>query len=539
MWLLAAILVVAAGLRIYGLAFGLPALYDPDEPIFVLTAIKLLRDQTLNPAWFGHPGTTTIYALAVVDLLVFGWSIATGQVADAKEFSSAIYGNSTLIFLPNRVFIMLCGVLCVFLTYQLGRRLFDVRVGLVAAALLAIDPVHIKYSQVIRTDVHATVLMLLCLLTTVRIVERGERRDYLLAGCCLGLCCATKWPFGTAVIAIVGASVLRMLRHPEEQRRQLRRLMLAGVASLIALFVASPYLLLDYRVVLEDLRLEGRPYHLGATGHGFWRNVLWYLQNSLYAAVGGAGLAFAGAGVVPAARRSGTFRFTLVPLAATLLVLISSQALIWERWIVPLLPLVSIAAAVAMVELWSIVRQRSGSRATAWLAGAIAGMAVAGPLLVDVRASAAERINDTRRLSTAWIRANVPPGKTILVEYLALDLLGHGWRFLYPVGDGGCVDVASNVKAKIRFSTIERWRAGRPIVDIGTLNPATIPSCRADYAVLVDYDRYRAEPTRYGNEIANYDRIIAAGTIIQTFRPEPGRTGGWVVRIVAMQKTPT
>ena len=53
------ILLVAALLRIDGVGFGLPALNDPDEPLFMSTALEMLSGPTLNPGWFGHPGTIT------------------------------------------------------------------------------------------------------------------------------------------------------------------------------------------------------------------------------------------------------------------------------------------------------------------------------------------------------------------------------------------------------------------------------------------------------------------------------------------------
>jgi len=54
------ILLLAAAIRIHGVAFGLPGLNDPDEPLFMMTALDMLRSGNLNPGWFGHPATATI-----------------------------------------------------------------------------------------------------------------------------------------------------------------------------------------------------------------------------------------------------------------------------------------------------------------------------------------------------------------------------------------------------------------------------------------------------------------------------------------------
>ncbi len=162
------------------------------------------------------------------------------------------------------------------------------------------------------------------------------------------------------------------------------------------------------------------------------------------------------------------------------------------------------------------------------------------PLLASVGARATERVNDTRRLSTLWLREHVPPGSRVLSEYLALDLLNKGWRMKFPIGDGGCVDVDANVNAKIDYAKINGWRGTRPIIDLGTMNPAMLPSCVVDYAVLVDYDRYLAEEDRfrYVEEISNYRRLIASGTVVATIRPVPGHVGGYIVRIVQLHGAP-
>src|SRR5437868_6505920 len=72
---LGAILGLAVVLRLYQIGFGLPGLYDPDEPLFIVMGAGLLTRGTLNPHWFGHPGSTTIYLTALIQALVFltGW----------------------------------------------------------------------------------------------------------------------------------------------------------------------------------------------------------------------------------------------------------------------------------------------------------------------------------------------------------------------------------------------------------------------------------------------------------------------------------
>lgn len=531
--MLSAILIVSTLLRLRGLAFGLPALYDPDEPIFGLIALKLLGQGTLNPGWFGHPGTTTIYTLALIYLSVLGVGLLTGRFESAGDFARAIYADPGVAVLPGRLFIVLCGLATILLAFVLARRLFGARAGLIAAALLAVSPVHVKYSQIIRTDMHETVFLLLGMLACTAIVHRGRLADHLWAGIWLGLAVATKWPAATIVVAIVGATVCRIVRNPLGWRLDVRDLAIVGAAALATLIAASPFLVLDFATALANVTGEARTQHIGATGYGFLGNIGWYLATPLQDAFGLVGLVGALIGLVVGSRRSTAFAVTLVPFVIVSFIAISAQGIVWERWIVPLLPFLAIALAGALDTLITRLRISFGPVwSQAGGVGALALVALAPVLATE--AAARERANDTRAAASAWARAHIPAGATVIVEQPAFDLLRNGWRFLYPLGNAGCIDVAASLKARISYATVERWRGGRAVVDIGTIAPRTFATCRADYAILVDYDRYRLEPVAHAGELAVYRALIAQGNIAATFAPVPGRIGGPTVRVVRL-----
>ena len=100
---LATILLVALGWRLHNIGFGLPSLYDPDEPIFMIAALRMLAEGSLNPGWFGHPGTTTIALVALIDASIAAWGLASGRYSDIADFSRAAYADPALLFVPARV----------------------------------------------------------------------------------------------------------------------------------------------------------------------------------------------------------------------------------------------------------------------------------------------------------------------------------------------------------------------------------------------------------------------------------------------------
>lgn len=526
-WFLLAILVVALLLRLGTIDFGLPALNDPDELMFELGALRMLRGPTLNPGWFGHPATTTIYVLALVDIGAFGVAWLLGRAASVTAFGALVYADPSWIILPGRVIMALFGVATIALTWRLTQRFFGSTAGLAAAALLAVDPVHVTYSQIIRSDMMACFFMLLCLEAAAAIAERAEPRAYGRAALWLALAIATKWPFALTGLAIIGATLVAIRDGTVDRRRGIVRMAGAGVAAFAILLVVSPFLVLDHATVLRNLQGESQAHHLGATSEGFWWNLRWYASGPILKGFGWIGLALVVVGAWRLPRRRTAFA-VLVSVTAGFTLLLSTQHLVWERWALPLMPLGAIVAGLGLATVVRLSRERRWRGGAPWIALA----AATAPLAAQVRADDRMRTTDTRQLASAWLRANVAPDSTVLVEHFAFDLLDEPWRFLFPLGDAGCIDARAFLHGKVAYATIERARAGRSNVDLGTVSPARLATCRADVAVLTQYSRYRRERDRFPSEYAAYRALIMNGHVAAVFSPRPGRIGGPMVAIV-------
>lgn len=528
------IVLAALALRLHNIGFGLPSLYDPDEPIFMVIAAKLLSARTLNPGWFGHPGSTTIYLIALIDMLVYSVGSLTGRFSSVGQFIQAAYADPSLLFLPARIAMALLGSGCVALVYLLGRRMGGANAGLIAAALLALNGLHIAWSQVIRTDVQASLFMLAVLLFAMRFADQGKRRDLVIASLLTGFAVATKWPAATVALALIGAPLYRRTIGSTDWRGAAESIALSGLLALAGLFLASPFILIDYPTVLSNLSGEARPFHLGHTGGGFLANLWSYTRHEIVPSMGWPGLALALVGLVLAAVKRGPSRFIVLPVALLFLGVICAQTLIWSRWLVPEMPFLCLLVAIAAV------------RAAAWLAefmpqrqplllGAAGALALLPTAAGAIRQSN-ERENDTRTLAAEWIVRNAPPGSTIALEHLELRLRGQPFRFLFPMGSAGCVDAIGLLQSGVRYEELDVLRRGSPIVDLGSVQPDRASSCRADFAILSYYDLYLKEQSRFPREVATYAQILAGGRTVALFRPRSGRVGGPVVRIVALPR---
>ena len=526
-WSLAAVVCLALGVRLATVRFGLPGLNDPDELMFEMGALRMLRGLTLDPGWFGHPATTTMYVLALVDAVVFGVALLSGRVASARQFGDLAYADPTWVILPGRIAMVVFAAGTVWLTWRLTERLLGRQAAVAAALLLAVNPVHITWSQVIRSDGMACCFMLLCLQASLAIARMGRWRDYASAALWLGVSVATKWPFALSGLAMTGATVFAFRSGKLAPRQAAGRLLASAVGAAGVLILVSPYLVLHYSTVLRNLRGEGQAHHLGSNGGDMMFNLLWYTHGAFLTGFGVLGLLLIGLGTVRLLRQHEAFAI-VGPVTLSFLLMLLSQRLVWERWALPLMVLGAVIAAAGLVEVTAWSRRRAGLR---WLPAAVL-LATLVPLGVRAWADGAARMNDTRQLAAAWARQHIPAGSTVLVEHQASDLSGAPLRLLFPIGDAGCVEIAALLHGRTGYATIDHDRAGRSNIDYGTLPQALRAGCRADFAILAQYDRYRQERTIFPAEYAAYASLLATGTVVATFSPADGRIGGPVVTII-------
>jgi hypothetical protein len=526
-----AVLFVAAALRLQHIDFGLPALNDPDELMFEMGAIRILRTGTLNPGWFGHPATTTMYVLALVDLIVFAVGYVSGHFASPTAFADAVFADPTLVILPGRIVMAAFGVLSVWLTMRLADELLDRKVALGAGLVLAVSPLAVTWAQVIRSDIMATSFLLACLIATARHAREPSNSRFVWAAVWLALAVATKWPFALGALPMIAALLNRWSKGEASFRESLARVAAFGALTLALLLLISPYLVLDHETLWRNLQGEAQAHHLGATGGSPWQNLVWYGQGPVLNGLGLSGSLLAIWGLWLIARHGFAARM-LLPVLLGFIMVLAAQHLVWDRWALPLLPLMAIALGAAASRVASRVASL-GFRAQR-LALPVILTGVAAPLAAAALDRTEARAEDTRQAASAWALANIPPGSTVLIEQFAFDLQAAPWRILFPMGDAGCVDAKAMLAGKIDYATIEAARGSRAIVDYGTLAPERASSCTADYAIIAQYDRYAAESDRFAGELRMYQTLLQQGQERVVLRPqENAPRSGPVVRIIS------
>jgi hypothetical protein len=142
-------------------------------------------------------------------------------------------------------------------------------------------------------------------------------------------------------------------------------------------------------------------------------------------------------------------------------------------------------------------------------------------------------MNDTRQQATHWVDVHASQNATIMIEHFAFDMIKRAANVSFPLGDVGCVNTQAMLDGRVDLARVDRATKGRSKIDYGTMKPAVRGTCVSDYYVLTAMDRYRHEKAAFPAEFAAYSALLADNKIVATFSPEPGKSAGPVVYVLA------
>ncbi len=208
------------------------------QPVDSLRAYFDTAHSSLNPANRGFG----FYVYGTLPLFV------TRYVAQAVHKTG--YGQ---IHLVGRTLSALADLLLVFLVYLLGARLFDRRVGLVAAALSAFTVTEIQQAHFFTVDNFFNLFTFLSVVLAVEIARQPGKRPlqadwplFLGFGLAYGAAMASKVSAAPVAVLLPAAALIRFARYEAaEQRAQTPWLFgllgMGGLVSLLTFRILQPY----------------------------------------------------------------------------------------------------------------------------------------------------------------------------------------------------------------------------------------------------------------------------------------------------------
>jgi 4-amino-4-deoxy-L-arabinose transferase-like glycosyltransferase len=402
------ILAAAAAARLWFLTAGVPHAVGIDEPQVVDRALRILRTGDWNPHLFDYP-TLVIYFNAVLAIVRFLWGALQGEWRSLDAFSTeAVY--STLRFAAAVI-----GVVTVWITYRLGTELASRGVGLLAAAQLAVRPMHVRESHFVLTDVPMTALTTVAMWMTVRAMRLGSVRAYAWAGAACGFAAAAKYNGGLAILAVFAAWLLQERRAADRGVKLLAAVSAAGGAFLIC----APYTILDMPAFLDGFAAQFARFAIPAAP-GADPGWLVYLKHlsppwmRFWVPLGVAGIALS-------LWRVKT-RLPAVPVAlfaVAYFYVLSTHSHVFGRYALPLLPLLCVFTSVAALEIVRALTRLPALSRPIWhpvLTGAALALLTGVAIVDTINWIDDLKRPDTRTIAADWLKANTPKGTRVAVE---------------------------------------------------------------------------------------------------------------------------
>ena len=395
---LAAIIAVAALLRLPFVTFGFPYFPHPDEGPKAEIVARMLENGSFDPHYFLHP-SLLLYLSRELSALFAG----AGVPLDAVHRS----------LLAGRSVSALAGVTSVFLTFLIARRLFSSAAGLIAAFLLSVAPLDVTCSRYMKEDALCVAFVLAAVFFIVRALQQERERDFFLAAFLSGCACASKYS-GIVTIALFFAAPWLRSRSLRPDWHQVRVSLICLLIIPLGFLLCCPYALLDSKQFVANFLVERN--HM-LSGHNriaiSATSQLWMYHFSRSIIPGmtlvPALLAVFGLGMLLAGRSENG----LFVLGMVLLFYLPAE---WvkakpppqpERYVLPCVPFLCMAAAFAL-----------SCAARVWKS---AGPAVVIFLVCILPASrsialARDLRFDTRDQLRLWVAENLPAGTKVIIE---------------------------------------------------------------------------------------------------------------------------
>ncbi len=527
-WLVAvvALLAGALALRLWGVKQGLPYAYNVDENAHYVPRAIGMFGHSMDPHYYVNPPAYT-YVLHAAFAVAYG-----GRAGVAHTFAT----DPQQVFVLARVVAAVLGTVAVWLLYLAGARLFDRRVGLLAAALLAVAYLPVFYAHQALNDTPMLAPLCLALWGAAGIVRFGRMRDCVWAGVGVGLTCATKYTGGIVALPVLGAigvhaaagrSVVGSRAWPW------RALVVMAVVSVVAFVAADPHSVLSWHAFTAALRQQSLAADdvlgkLGLTQHDGYTYYLWTFSWGL----GWVPLVAAVAGVVALLAWDRRAAIVLVPAPVAFVIFMGAQSRHFGRWLLPTFPIVCLLAAAGVV----LVIDRFGARLAPAARRALYAAAIVALCLQSAIHSVHSNVvlsrQDTRGEARAWLVDNIAPGTKIVVEPIVpgqwLDDIGRASP-LTTFGDrwqrfssGALVAPGAPPPPAVAAENYER-----------TLSPALLAGYeRTGYCWVISGStqsgRAEVEPRAAPQAVAYYRALARQATVAARFTPY--RRGASAVR---------
>jgi len=412
LYILLTIVALSLFLNIYGINWGLPALWHPDERDTIRSiVIPMARHLDPNPHNFLKPSFYYYFLEIILSPFFLYYKIAKPAMVFGLDFVSIV----TLI---SRTVTAIIGTASVFLLYLIGKTFFNANSGLFAGLFLAISMGFATHSHFAYMDIPMIFLMLLMVLLSLQYLETHRISKLYLASLAGGLAISTKYNAGLPVILILLicnwdqiSVIIQKERTIKERIKAIlpKPLIISIMLVSLGFILGTPFSLLDFPAfagtILKQMFIAKHGYK-GFVGSTSWSANLSDLKYALgmplfLLSIGGLFWGF-----VSFLRNPNRKAAVLLSIPIIYYAYIGSWHISQLRYILLIIPLLVLWAAGLV---GSLLKSMRGLRIPIFIVVVLIMSYSGFYTFRGVRCFS----NDTRKISGEWIRANIHPQSLI------------------------------------------------------------------------------------------------------------------------------
>lgn len=494
----AAIVLLGAILRFWGLDAGAPFRTGSDEPVILSNALRMVKTGNFHPHFFDYGGLT-LYLHAAVGSLAFLAGARDGRWTHLD----ALWEGDLLV--PGRIATAILGTLTIVLVFRIGLR-WGQAVGVIAALAMAVLPGHVREAHFVLADTPLTFFLTLAVLLSIRAAEQGRVSSLAVAGVAVGLATAVKY---NGVVALLIPGLVALALPPG---RRVAGLSATVAAAAAAFLVCAPYTVLDLPAFLNSMASLMQSYNQHRPLPEAMSIYLAHLRNwftwpgVLPAGLGYVALLVAAFGFLTMfARHHATPRALSAAMVLGFTVVyfwfLSTQFLQYGRYLLPIGPMLCVGLAAGVT---AIARRLERIPPIRRLALPLLTLLILAP---------------PAAASIGWDRTHT---RTTTAEQAAHWILEHA-----GANDRVASEVPMQLPPRIGLTltpglierTIEEYRSAGVAYLIGSSNSS---------------DRYYADPAANSATIAAHRTLLALTEPVATFEPGPDHPGA----VVTIRRVP-
>jgi hypothetical protein len=394
-------------LRISGIGFELEHFVGIDEPAIVEKARAMMERGDFDPLDYGYPGLY-FYVQLVVYIFYYIFSLGSG-------FATSL-GNLPLrgFYYWGRFATVLFSTANILLTYKLGKKLYNQKVGLIGALFLTFSFTEIRISQFVRNDVPLEFFCLLAFISFFYLMESPNRRSYILAGLLVGIATGTKY---NGILLILPFIIVHLINRKNIKLLS-DHIIWGFLFIVIGFFIVSPYSFLRFHDFLQGIKEQAVYYnttnHFAATSNPALKMSSILFNNGLGALV--FILSLAGVSLLFLRFQSRLLVFFSFPLFY--FYFFTRYPMVYERNLLPILPFFALSAALFLYisinffsQKFSFITKKHNS---------ILLCLVIVSLIFPVRAAVVnaylKNVPSTTDMAKTWINKNLEESSKIIMD---------------------------------------------------------------------------------------------------------------------------